>query len=31
MIIAQAMEDELTIVSKDSMFKNYGVDLIWDK
>jgi PIN domain nuclease of toxin-antitoxin system len=29
-IIAQAIQDDLRIVSKDGQFKNYQVSLIWD-
>ena len=29
MIIAQAMNSKLSIISKDEIFKNYGLDVIW--
>ncbi len=31
LIIAQAKSEGLTVVSKDSVFKDYNIDLIWKK
>lgn len=30
LIIAQSKADKITLMSKDAIFKNYDVDLIWD-